>query len=123
LPRRSIQQRALGESVEYADILAEDLVFVSGFIDYYHNDPADGVGHVGIATGDGTVVHAANRKVGVVETPLSEFVECKFRGIRRYVPSGCSVLTLETPVSREVETSGDVRWIVMQSLPQGVTTA
>ena len=50
LPRRSIQQRELGESFEFDQIIAGDAVFVSGWIDYYLDDPADGVGHVGIAT-------------------------------------------------------------------------
>ncbi|KKQ94039.1 MAG: hypothetical protein UT20_C0041G0007, partial [Candidatus Levybacteria bacterium GW2011_GWA1_39_11] len=60
LPRRSIQQRELGEVVNLDELVAGDVVFISGRIDYYHDDPANGVGHVGIATGYGTVVHAAD---------------------------------------------------------------
>ena len=119
LPRRSIQQRELGEAVNLDELVAGDVVFVSGWIDYYHDDPTNGVGHVGIATGDGTVVHAADRKANVVETLLDKFVgKTKFRGAKRYIPQGVEVLTFETPVDREVEVADDVRWIILQSLPR-----
>ncbi len=119
LPRRSIQQREYGEAIARGRIAAGDLVFVSGAKNYYLENPTDGVGHVGIATGTGTVIHAANRKVGVVESPLDAFVGVRgFRGARRYVPIDHKVLTLQTPIAREVETSDDIRWIVLQSLPE-----
>lgn len=117
LPRRSIQQRQYGESVMPGDIRAGDLVFTSGWRNYYLEDPADGVGHVGIATGEGTVVHAKGRTSGVVETPLESFVEKrKFRGARRYIPHDAEVITLQVPPDRDVETSDDIRWIILQSL-------
>lgn len=117
LPRRTIQQRELGEVVSLEDLTVGDLVFVSGHINYYYNDPADGVGHVGIATGDGTVIHAANKKVNVVEGPVDEFVgKNKFRGARRYIPKDRTVITLETPSGREIETADDIRWLILQAL-------
>lgn len=119
LPRRSIQQRELGTPVPVEEIGAGDVIFVSGWIDYYHTDPKDGVGHVGIATGEGTVVHAADRKAHVVESSFESFIgKTKFRGARRYVPKDQTVLTLETPPDREVEIADDLRWIVLQSLPK-----
>lgn len=118
LPRRSIQQREFGEAVNLDELVAGDVVFVSGWMDYYHDDPTNGVGHVGVATGDGTVVHAADRKANVVESPLDKFVgKTKFRGARRYIPKGVDVLTFETPVDRELEIADDIKWIVLQSLP------
>lgn len=118
LPRRSIQQRELGEVVLQEEIFPGDLVFVSGLIDYYHNDPKDGVGHVGIATENSTIIHAANSQVHVTETPLKEFLgKNKFRGIRRYIPKDLEVLTFETPPECSVETTSDFRWIILQSLP------
>ena len=118
LPRRSIQQRELGEVVNLDELVAGDVVFISGRIDYYHDDPANGVGHVGIATGYGTVVHAADRKVNVVESPLDKFVgETKFRGARRYISQNVEVLTFETPLNREVEVADDIKWIILQQLP------
>lgn len=117
LPRRSIQQRELGETVNLDKLIAGDVVFVSGWIDYYHDDPANGVGHVGIATGVGTVIHAANNKANIIESPLDKFADkTDFRGARRYVPKDIEVLTLKTPIGREVETSDDIKWIILQSL-------
>lgn len=119
LPRRTIQQRELGEKVELSDIIAGDLVFVSSHINYYFEDPADGVGHVGIVTRGKTIIHAANSLVGVVEEDMDTFFEKrKFRGARRYISKGAEVLTLETPQEREVETADDLRWIILQSLPR-----
>src|SRR3989344_7566935 len=117
LPRRSIQQRKLGESINLGELVAGDVVFVSGRIDYYYDDPSDGVGHVGICTGDGTIIHAADSKINVVETSIEEFVgKNKFRGARRYVPKGTEVFTLETPFHRQVEIADDIRWIILQSV-------
>ena len=119
LPRRSIQQRELGESVSFEEIARDDVVFASGWIDYYHDNSLDGVGHVGIATGEETVIHAANNKANVVESSLKSFAsKAGFRGIRRYVSRDKTVLTLETPTAREVEIADDMRWIILQSLPK-----
>ncbi|MBI2888796.1 MAG: C40 family peptidase [Candidatus Liptonbacteria bacterium] len=119
LPRRSIQQRELGEPIPLENVAAEDLIFVSGKVDYYITDPADGVGHVGIASGENTVIHAANKKTGVIETPLHQFIEKNmFRGARRYIPKNKEVLTFETPPEREIEIAGDLQWVILQSLPQ-----
>lgn len=97
--------------------MAGDVIFASGWIDYFFDDPADGVGHVGIATHDATVIHAASRKAGIIEQPMNKFIgNEKFRGARRYIPKDNEVITLEVPIEREVETADDVRWILLQSL-------
>lgn len=117
LPRRSIQQRTFGEPVKIENIIAGDLVFVSGHIDYYEDDPSDGVGHVGIYTGTGTVIHAANKKSGVIESTFDSFIEGdKFRGIRRYIPSPGNIVTFKIPANRYVSGSDDFKWIIRQSL-------
>lgn len=117
LPRRSIQQREFGEPVNLNEVIAGDVVFVSGKIDYYDENPADGVGHVGVATGEGTIIHAANSRVNVIESSITSFAgENKFRGARRYIPKDAEVITFETPPKRDVETADDIRWIVLQSL-------
>lgn len=119
LPRRTIQQPELGERIELSDIEPGDVVFKSGFIDYFIDDPSDGVGHVGIYTDKGTVIHAANKKVGVIECDFPIFSSFeKLRGIRRYIPRDGSVLILETPAEREVEIEDDVIWILRQNLPR-----
>ncbi len=117
LPRRSIQQRELGLIVELDEIRSGDVIFTSGAIDYYLNDPTDGVGHAGIATGEGSVIHAANSKVNIIESSLDEFVgESRFRGARRFGACDTDVFTLEVPESRDVEIADDLRWIILQSL-------
>jgi hypothetical protein len=120
LPRRSIQQRQLGEHIHLGEMITGDVVFVSGCIDYYFDDPSDGVGHVGLYAGGGTVIHAANKKVGVTESLLDGFLNegHKFRGARRYIPKDKKVFTLETPPSREIEIMDDMRWVILQSLPK-----
>lgn len=119
LPRRSIQQREYGEVVTIENIASGDLVFVSGWIDYFNDDPKNGVGHVGIATNDGNIIHAANKKVGVIETSIDKFIgKNKFRGASRYIPKNVEVLTFITPPNREVEIADDIRWIILQTLPK-----
>lgn len=117
LPRRTIQQRSFGTPVISRSICTNDLVFVSGAINYYHADRSDGVGHVGIATSCDTVIHAANSKARVIETPLEKFISgTKFRGARRYIPTTEHVTTLRIPDNRDVEYSDDIRWIILQTL-------
>lgn len=116
LPRRSIQQRECGENIPLHGIIPGDVVFVSGWRNYYIDNPRNGVGHCGIATEDGTVIHAANKKVGVVETYLENFIgKTSFRGVRRYLPPR-EIVTLEIPQSRDVEIEDDIKWIVLQSI-------
>lgn len=118
LPRRTIQQIELGASIDLSDIRAGDLVFTTGYINFYQDDPALGVGHVGIVTGEGTIVHAANSRAGIVESTVENFLrKAKLRGVRRYIPDPARVITLETPPSREIEMSDDIRWIILQQLP------
>ncbi len=114
LPRRSIQQRRTGTDVEKTDVAAGDLVFTKGALERT-DGPGGGVGHVAIATGAGTVIHAANTGAGVIESPLEPLcADGVFRGIRRIVPSDARLLTLACPSSWEIETSDDVRWIILQ---------
>ena len=118
LPRLSIQQREFGEVVQLCDLAADDLVFVSGRIDYHRNNPVDGVGHVGIATGEKTIIHATYG-VGVRESELDTFIgKNKFRGVRRYFPKDRGVLAFETPAGREIESADDIKWIILRSVPR-----
>jgi hypothetical protein len=64
------------------------------------------------------VVHAANRRLGVTEVTLKAFLgsEEALRGVRRLISNTRDVITLQCPELREVETSDDLRWIVLQQL-------
>lgn len=114
IPRRTIQQIEYGESVGLSDIKAGDALFVTGSFNWYRDDPRQSVGHVGMATGEGTIVHAATKGVGVIERSIDHFLSsAELRGIRRFIANPSRVVTLETPPEREVETSDDIRWIVL----------
>lgn len=116
VPRRSIQQAAFGTQI-WREVLSGDLVFTSGHRDYYDTDPNAGIGHVGIVTDSGTVIHAANQRSGVIETALNDFCGDDVRAIRRLIPANRLVPTFELPPGREIETSDDIRWVILQSLP------
>jgi hypothetical protein len=116
LPRRSIQQRELGDTVLISELAPGDLVFVTGRVNYFFDDPESGVGHVGIATGEDTIIHAASSRVGVIETDMERFIEKGFRGAKRIIPKETNVLTLAVPDNREVEWSDDIRWIILQNI-------
>lgn len=113
IPRQHIEQRALGVPVE--EPIAGDLVFTTGFHDCYESDPNDGVGHVGVISGEGTVIHASGKRREVIETPLDVLLSRReFRGYRRfYFPQ---VLTVECPFGSSIETSEDLKWLLRASL-------
>lgn len=115
LPRRTIQQVSAGMPVRRGSLATGDLVFTRGRRDWYDTDPAQGVGHVGIVTGSGSVVHAMNSGRGVVEDDTDEFFgRNRFRAACRIVPRDRETVTLEVPASMDIETSDDLRWIVIQ---------
>lgn len=123
IPRRSIQQRRLGRPVALSTCQAGDLIFSSGWRNYYVDRPEEGIGHVGLVTGTGTVIQAANRRLGIVEGPIEAWLGKKFRGVSRLLPSLPEhVYTIETNPVDEVETSDDILWrlrIRSASLPKG----
>lgn len=117
IPRRTVQQIAFGRDIQLGDMTSGDLVYVTGAINWYDTDPEQGVGHVGIATGEGTIIHAAYARVGIVETKQDAFLRrVTLRGIRRHVEHSEDVLTLITPKHFEVESSDDLRWIILSRL-------
>lgn len=78
----------LGEEIRLPDIKRGDLVFTTG----YKNEIVNGtrVGHVAIATGVGTIIHATNL-VGVEELSVEEFLACReLSTIRRIIPDDLS---------------------------------
>ncbi len=111
IPRRSIQQHLVGREVPATEAQAGDLVFSSGWRNYYLDDPDSGIGHVGLMTGTGTVIHAANRRLGVVETSVEPWMSISFRGIRRILPAE-SIWTILTQPEHEVESADDLRWML-----------
>lgn len=118
LRRRTIQQFEQSAPIHSQNISAGDLVFKSGQRhNWFRTDPKINMGHVGIATGEGTIVHAANHGRGVTECPIEEFLDPKeFRGVGRIITDPKNTFTFETPPNREIESSDDFFWVIVQTL-------
>lgn len=71
--------------VPLSEATKADLVFAPR---RHYTLETDDFGHVGIVTGEATVVHATKWRAGFVEEPLPEFVARGCLGIRR-VPPDC----------------------------------
>ena len=113
LPRLSVQQKR--ESVAADTPSPGDLVFTTGYRNFYDTDPRENIGHVGIATGVGTVIHATNGTGGVVESTYTDFNNHEPRGIRRILTP--ETFTLEQPNAEHlIETSDDFRWLILKNL-------
>jgi hypothetical protein len=113
LPRLSIQQRREGVAVETPS--HGDLVFTTGYRNFYETDPRDNIGHVGIATGEGTVIHATNGDSGVIESSYEDFHAGEIRGVRRIIQPG--TVTLEQNSAEHlIENSDDFRWLVLKNV-------
>jgi hypothetical protein len=69
---------------------AADLIFRTGRMDRYRpRQVSQGVGHVGIYTGEGTVLHASPYAGFVHEDSIVTFLDLEtglFRGVRRIIP-------------------------------------
>jgi len=115
IPRLSIQQRMYGVRVNCQDVRVHDLVFTTGVHNFYETDPTDTVGHVGIVTSPTTVVHAVSVRTGVRETSIHNFIKKNFRGACRIIHD-THVLTLLTPNHLTIESSDDVRWLLLKHL-------
>ncbi|GEM_PF-4118304 len=80
---------AAGERIMGSEIFGADLLFRTGRRDVAPPGTArHGVGHVGICTGEGTVVHASPFVGCVHEDTLDAFLDAengKYRGVRRLV--------------------------------------
>lgn len=119
LPRMAIQQRQHGHIIDPSELTALDLVFTTNGVSFYHDNPNDGVGHVGVVTDIQTVIHATKKAGSVVEMPIEEFIgKKKFRGARRYIPNDHHLHTVTVPEDIEIETSDDLRYFVFRQLPK-----
>ncbi len=123
LPRLSIQQSERGRRVASLDHLrAGDLVFTNrvGKRSFYRRDPDADIGHVAIATGSGTVIHAKNSEYGVVEVSPSQLLGT-VRVIRRYLPvNPGDFQTFCLPAGSEIETLDDIRWLIRSHLGKSI---
>jgi len=96
LPRSTIEQASEGEKVSESDLQSGDVIFTRGAYGHYSPLFPEGIGHAGIYTKEGTVIHAASKRINekpisekgtVVETSLDEYKEgsSPIVIIRRYI--------------------------------------
>ncbi len=89
LPDGILELHLLGERITGSELLAADLIFRTGLVDAYHpGDHRYGVGHVGICTGERTVVHASPFAGTVREDGIDPFLDDhhgRYRGTRRLI--------------------------------------
>ncbi len=117
LPRRAVQQKEAAEEISMDELSPGDLVFTSGNGNYYNQNPFMKIGHVGIATGRGSVIHASAKQKGVLESTMDEFLTTgESRGAGRVIPKGSDLVTLEASTAHCVETSDDVRWLIAPNI-------
>lgn len=109
LPIAAIDKSKLGIDVEIKQLMPGDLVFAKGWIPQYDIEPSKGIGHVGIVSEQGTILHSTNRHP-VYESTLIEF--CKdiqyFRGAKRILPEQ-GFYTLKIPDHLDINWSDDVK--------------
>lgn len=89
LPEGILELHLLGERIMGSDLRKADLIFRTGLVDVYHpGDLRYGVGHVGIYTGERTVVHASPFVGSVREDGIDPFFDDhrgRYRGVRRLI--------------------------------------
>lgn len=120
LPRYAIQQSELGVPVAAdSKLRLGDLLFSPGFFPLSRNqDNAHGLGHVGMATGEGSVIHAAKHQGTVREIALDLYLGMRegVQLIKRLIPDPTQTLTYLIPANLWLESSDDVRWLVYTHL-------
>lgn len=113
LPRLCVQQSVCGIEIALPDISPGDAIYTTGYRNLYQADPDHGIGHAGLITEKGTVIHAAGKRSGVVEIPLERFIGRRpVRAIRRFATS--TTVTLEVPPYLPIEWSDDIRWLLLR---------
>jgi cell wall-associated NlpC family hydrolase len=69
-------QLAAGGVVEFSQLTPGDLIFTGGYQAYFEHPDYGGIGHVGLFTERGTVIHATKRRgrCGVIEDDLAPYL-------------------------------------------------
>ncbi|MBU0646628.1 C40 family peptidase [Patescibacteria group bacterium] len=120
LPRYAVQQSELGAPVAIGSKLRlGDLLFSPGFFPLSRDrDGAGGLGHVGLATGEGSVIHASKHQGTVREVPLDAYLGMRegVHSIKRLIPDPDLTLTYLIPTNSFLESSDDVRWLAHTNL-------
>ncbi len=115
LPRSLLLWSGLGKDVSENNLEPGDIICTSGRRNYPVESIAGGIGHVGMATSQQTIIHASNH-VGVEEVTLDYFLSKRSFRVARRLASNDAVITLKIPEEKEAETSDDIAWILRHKL-------
>lgn len=121
LPRLAIQQSEMGEEIPLdAEPQLGDLFFSPGRFAMSRSKKADApqIGHVGFATGEETVIHASCWKGQVREVPIRKYKSMRHKVclIKRIIADPAHTLTYSWPSNLVIETSDDVRWLILNQI-------
>ena len=120
--RLSIQPFSINEAIGVGvnvQFKEGDLLFTTGTKNYVDQIASSirRIGHVGITTGDGTVIHASCESKGVVEISVEEYMKIgQFQGGVRIFPLREEWLTLIIPDGVDFFRADRAKWIVAQEL-------
>lgn len=117
IPRRCLHQFAFGNPSDGNGCVDGDLVFRAGSLRPPIHPSVAFACHVGIVVGS-SVIHAQPFiPGGIVSDPLESWLHHpSWHGVRRIVPSGRRILTLDIPPTSEIETSDDICWHLLESM-------
>jgi len=120
VPRYADHQFKYSSPVYIEDVTKCELVFRSGSYNFDpEGDGTENIGHVGLASGDGTVIHATN-KVGVEEVPIEKFTSGDdLRIAGRYINSP-DVITLEIPPDYDIEFDREIIRLILISMSRQI---
>lgn len=127
---RAISLRDRYTRIDLDEIRGGDLVFASGKYGYFDVNPSDKVGHVGLVTNDGNVIHAFNPDPeadpplpAIHKHSLREFFEGREpRGASRILPAVQNRIVLKIPDGMVLPYSADVRWMFCSTFATSVET-
>ena len=123
IPRRPQQQfefcREFGSLHSLDQVAVGDILFLnSPYRKGVRSETEEGIGHVCVVSGEDSAICATNSEFGrgVVELPMSGLLSSrKLVGVGRIAHPAGRIMTFVFPSEREVETSDDIRWIVLQN--------
>lgn len=90
-------------------------MFTKGHTDYFWDVPNYSIGHVGIYTGN-SVIHAASKTKGVIESTIEDFTKDNFLLIKRIHPNFRDLDTITCPVNNILEYNLHLRWKILQNI-------
>lgn len=115
LPRLSIQQSYYSVGHEIRDPLARlqalDIIFTKGWINRYICQPKEGIGHAVLYTGNEfhTVIHAANKRRGIVEDSADNWIKNSAK-IVRLIAQPRHWIIVALPQRKKFNSSDDIFW-------------